>query len=209
MRTLFYSPGSCSLAVQVALEWTSTPYHLVRADAATRARPGFARVNPLGKVPVLAIEGRILAEVNALLVHVARVDPELLPMDDDGTQQWLSYLASELHVSFSPWFHPERFHPDVAQHDAVKEMARANIRKQLAYLEPRLEHLPGRMLEPYVYAMVRWARKIVDLPAEFPHVDAFLRRLEQDPAVAFALATERGDRTASSTVCLGHLTLED
>lgn len=209
-RTLFYSPGSCSLAAHVVLEWVGEPYLLVRADAAARATPAFARVNPLGKVPALRVGDRVVTEANAILLHLTRARPDLLDGGEDAVQTWLSYLASEFHTAFSPWFHAERFHPDPAQAGAVREAARGRIRRELSHLEPRVDALPGRALDAYVYAMSRWARRVVDLPAEFPHIAAHQARLEADPAVSFALAVERDPTTpAAGGPCLGHRAVDE
>jgi glutathione S-transferase len=32
MTTLYYSPGACSLAVHIVLEWIGLPYDAVRVD---------------------------------------------------------------------------------------------------------------------------------------------------------------------------------
>lgn len=103
--TLYFAPGSSSMAPHIAL---------LEAQAAFEGRPiSFARkenraesflaLNPEGKVPVLAIDGRPLTEVAAILYYIARRFPEadLLPRDDpEGEAQvvsWMSYVAATLH----------------------------------------------------------------------------------------------------------------
>lgn len=199
---LFYSPGSCSLGGIVALEWVGRPYALCRIDRATRATPEFKRVNPQGKVPVLRTRGRDLAEMHAILMHVAAGRDDLVGREGtderDDVNFWLSYLGSAFHVAFYPWFGPQRFVRDEALHGAVKEAAVDRMHDAYAFVEQRLAagpYLLGErrsVLDPYLYAMARWGRGIFDLPGLYPRIAAHLARMEAEPGVAFALSVEAG-----------------
>ena len=59
MYTLFYSPGSASMAPHAMLEETGAKYALKRVDiSADKPRdPDYLKLNPLGRVPTLAIAG--------------------------------------------------------------------------------------------------------------------------------------------------------
>lgn len=201
---LFYSPGACSLAAMVVLEWAEQPYRLCRVDREVRATDVYKRINPLAQVPALKLGDRVLTENAAVLAHLAdrRPDLALLPPhatpERDRATQWLSYFGSSFHASFYPWFGPQRYIKEASLQPAVKEAAVENIRARLAYVDQALagrSYLLGErsVLDAYLYAMSRWANKIVDVPKEYPNVAAHQKRLEQDPAVQFALATERGE----------------
>jgi glutathione S-transferase len=202
--TLFYSPGACSLAAMVALEWAEQPYRLSRVDREVRASDVYKRINPLAQVPALKLGERVLTENAAVLAHIAdrRPDLQLLPApgtpERDRATQWLSYFGSNFHASFYPWFNPQRFIKDESLRPAVKEAAVENIRARLAYVDQALagqRYVMGdrSVLDAYLYAMSRWANKIVDVPKDYPNVAAHQMRMELDPAVQFALATERGE----------------
>jgi glutathione S-transferase len=105
MLTLYFAPGSSSMAVHIAL-------HEVGASFETRPMsfrnydmraPDFLKINPDGKVPVLLIDGRVLTEVAGILFYLARRFPEagLLPRDDIEAEaqavSWMSFIASTLH----------------------------------------------------------------------------------------------------------------
>jgi len=45
MIKLFYSPGACSLAAHIVLEWIGAPYEAVRV---TLGDPDYLKVNPAG-----------------------------------------------------------------------------------------------------------------------------------------------------------------
>src|SRR3954466_14306276 len=105
MLTLYFAPGSSSMAVHIALHeagaaFDARPMSFRKNDM--RA-PKFLALNPEGKVPVLLIEGRPLTEVAAILYYLAKRFPEagLLPRDDlEADAQalfWMSFIESTLH----------------------------------------------------------------------------------------------------------------
>ena len=104
MLTLYFAPGSSSMAVHVALhevgaEFESRPMSFAKHDMRS---PAYLAINPEGKVPTLVIEGRPLTEVAAILFYLAKTNPgtKLLPDDAEGQAQaisWMSFIASTLH----------------------------------------------------------------------------------------------------------------
>jgi glutathione S-transferase len=104
MLTLYFAPGSSSMAVHIAL-------HEVGASFETRAMSfrakdmqaaAYLQLNPEGKVPTLVIDGRPLTEVAAILFYLARRFPQaaLLPQDIEAEAQalsWMSFIAATLH----------------------------------------------------------------------------------------------------------------
>lgn len=200
---LFYSPGSCSLTGIVVLDWSGRPFRLCRVERALRQTPAFKRVNPQGKVPALRTGGRDLAELHAILMHVAVGRDDLIGREGtamrDDMNFWLSYLGSAFHVAFYPWFGPQRFVRDEALHPAVKEAAVDRMHDCYAFVENALAQGPyvlgaqKTVLDPYLYAMARWGRAIFDVPALYPRIAAHLARMEEEPSVRFALAIEKGE----------------
>ncbi|HSR81742.1 MAG TPA: glutathione S-transferase family protein [Hyphomicrobiaceae bacterium] len=105
MLTLFFAPGSSSMAVHIALHEIGAPFEakpLSFKGNATRA-PEFLAVNPEGKVPTLLVDGRPLTEVAAILFYLAKRFPAacLLPAHDLEAEahviSWMSFSASTLH----------------------------------------------------------------------------------------------------------------
>jgi glutathione S-transferase len=105
MLTLYFAPGSSSMAVHIALHeigvaFEGKPMSFKQNDM--RA-PGYLALNPEGKVPTLVIDGRPLTEVVAILFYLAKrfSDAGLLPRDDiEAAAQalsWMSFAASTLH----------------------------------------------------------------------------------------------------------------
>jgi glutathione S-transferase len=105
MLTLYFAPGSSSMAVHIALHEVGVPFE-VRPMSFTNndmRSPSFLALNPEGKVPVLLIDGRPLTEVAAILFYLARRFPEaeLLPCENPEAEaralSWMSFCASSLH----------------------------------------------------------------------------------------------------------------
>ncbi len=189
----------------VVLEWLDQPYRLSRVDREVRGTELYKRFNPLGQVPALRIDGKILTENAAILTHLAEQRPELalLPRDRtwerDQANQWLSFLSSNFHPAFYPYFAPQRYLQDSSMYKAIKDAAIQNVREKLRFVDQRLgkQFFIGQrsVIDPYFYAMSRWTKTMADLPKEYPAVAAHQALLEQDPAIQQALALERGENS--------------
>src|SRR6476620_8247502 len=105
MLTLYFAPGSSSMAVHIALHeigvpFESRPMSFLNKDLRT---PDYLVLNGEGKVPTLVIDGRPLTEVAAILYYLAKRFPDagLLPRDDMEADaqalSWMSFAASTLH----------------------------------------------------------------------------------------------------------------
>ena len=106
MLTFFYSPGSSSMAPHIALHEIGAPFEARCLSFLRKEQrsPEYLALNPLGKVPLLVIDGRPLSEVAGILFYLARRFPQagLLPDDVEAQAQavsWMSYVASTLHPS--------------------------------------------------------------------------------------------------------------
>jgi glutathione S-transferase len=50
-RRLYHMPGTCALAVHVALEWVGKPYEAINLPRDQLRSPEYLAVNPMGVVP--------------------------------------------------------------------------------------------------------------------------------------------------------------
>jgi len=139
---LYFSPAYCSLAVHIALRASGQPFSLSKVDTvAARVDDGsdFHSVNPRGYVPVLELDdGSRHTEVAALLQYVGDMAPESGLMPAFGSRerfqvlQWLTFISSELHKSFSPWL----FHQETA--DSTRSAVKQKIKQRLKDLDIHL-----------------------------------------------------------------------
>jgi glutathione S-transferase len=197
---LFFSPGACSLHPQIALREAGLPFELVRVDLrAHKTKDGtdFYTINPKGYVPTLQLDdGSILTEGAVIDQYIADQKPEarLLPpagtMERYRAQEWLGFIATEIHKSFAPLF------GSVAED--VKDLARAKIGKRFDLVARELETHPYLLgdtftvADGYLFNMLTWTKFTgIDL-ARWPAIQSFFARVHERPAVQAALAADKG-----------------
>jgi glutathione S-transferase len=191
---LYYAPGACSLATHIALSESGSDYSLDKVDFKTRKTESGADFNTVtakGKVPVLEMEtGEKLTENAIILGYVADKTGKLAPkptsLERLRLQEWLNYIATELHKGFSPLFNK-------ALSDDAKQVFRGNLVKQLGYVESRIgdDYLTGSVVtvaDGYLYTMLRWAKAT---GVEFgPKLVAYFERVGARVGVRRALEEE-------------------
>jgi glutathione S-transferase len=183
MLTLYYAPGSSSMAVHIALheigvQFEARPMSFNNGDLRS---PTFLALNPEGKVPTLLIDGLPLTEVAAILFYLARRFPEarLLPHNDPhGDAQavsWMSFAASTLHPARRQGLH--------------------QARQVYAIADRRLGE--GWALGTYSIADIhlfrlywRLVHSLDPSPYEFPNLTAHYMRMMARPAVQQTLEIE-------------------
>lgn len=199
---LYYAPGTCALACWIALEWANGDYEAVRADYASEE---YKRVNPLGAVPALDIGGkRAFTQAAAILQYIAGRYPQAGLGASEGLEnalemnETLSFLASDLHPAFWPFFFPQRYTTatDEASLTAAKEASYARVDRAMQHLDKLIGdtgHVyQGRrsIADAYAFVMVRWTDMLPKTWREYPNIAAFMKRMEQDEAVQRVLAQQ-------------------
>lgn len=195
---LYFSPGACSLHPQIALREAGLPFELVRVDLRshkTHDGNDFYAVNPKGYTPVLQLDdGSLLTEGAVIDQYVADRKPEAKLAPAAGTmeryrlQEWLNFIASEIHKAFSPLFGSD---------EAAKDVARARVSKRFDLVAQALESRPYLLgdtftvADAYLYNMLTWAGfGGIDL-GKWPPLKAFFERVGERPAVKAAIAAEK------------------
>ena len=175
MYTLYYSPGSASMLVHLALLEIGAPYRLELVDLQAKAQrdPQYLKLNPLGRVPTLIVDGKAVFESVAILMLLAERHPEARLAPAIGTverpawYQWLVFMANTLMPTFRLWFYP----PDAvgeAQHvPAVRAVIEARIEGAFDVLDAHLStHGPYLMGAEFSGAdllltmLMRWSRNM-------------------------------------------------
>jgi glutathione S-transferase len=198
---LYYSPGACSLADHIVLEWIGQPYEAVKVTRDDRKTPEYLAINPAGAVPALVHDDWVLTQNAAILNYLADLHPQS-GLGGDGSaksraeiNKWLAFANSDIHPAFHPIFGSTAYLEDAATIDKTKDAARAKVR---ALFERADAHLDGRdwlagqrsVADPYLYVTYRWARGTgVDLSG-LDHLAAHAARIEGDPAVQKVLKDE-------------------
>ena len=104
MLTLYFKPGSSSMAPHIALHEIGVPFeaNYLSPLKGEQRTAEYLAINAEGKVPTLMIDDRPLTEVAAILFYLARRYPEakLLPADleqEAHVVSWMSFIASTVH----------------------------------------------------------------------------------------------------------------
>jgi glutathione S-transferase len=105
MLTLYFAPGSSSMAPHIALHEIGVAFDAKPLSFSKKENrsPAYLGLNAEGKVPTLLIDGRPLTEVAAILFYLARRFPaaNLLPANDIEAEgqviSWMSFIAATLH----------------------------------------------------------------------------------------------------------------
>ena len=196
---LYYSPGACSLASHITLREAGLPFELKRADTKTKKLEDgsdFFAVNSKGAVPALGLDnGQVLTEGVAIMQYLADQKPESNLAPRNGSleryqlQEWLNYVTSEVHKSFSPLWNP-------GAGEQVHAYTRANLEKKFDWLNTQLagkKFLTGdtfTIADAYLFTVVNWTNFLgIDL-AKWPALRDFQARVAARPKVQEAMAAE-------------------
>lgn len=200
MTTLYYTAGSCALAVRIALEEARCPYTLEHVDFASAQQRSseFLAINPKGRVPALVVPEGVLTETPALLAYVAQSCPaaQLAPTTPFGLarmHELNSYLASTVHVAHAHRLRASRWADDPEAIAAMQSKVSANMKDCFAYLETHYLQDGWALGEQftvsdaYLFTVASWlGNDGVDI-ARFPRTQAHQLRMLARPAVQRAL----------------------
>jgi len=184
MLTLFFAPGSSSMAPHIALHeigvpFESRPMSFQRKDS---RQPEYLAINPDGRVPTLLIDGRPLTEVAGILFYLAKRFPEagLLPTDDIEAEaqavSWMSFIAATIH--------PAR--RQGAEHArAMYQVAEQKLNRREWVLDRY------SIADIHLFRLFwRFAGSLNPAPGEFPGLTAHFDRMMARPAVQRTIAIE-------------------
>jgi glutathione S-transferase len=193
---LYISPGTCSMASNIALHEAGIQFEVAKVDKRTKRVDGvdFVTINPKGYVPALLLDsGELLTENVVVLQYIADLNPaaKLAPaagtMERYRLMEWLSYVNSELHKSFTPLFSSEAT-------DDMKTYARNYLAKRLKYVETALgdkKYLLGdqfTVADAYLFTVLGWGSHVgVDIGSQ---LKSYLDRVRARPHVIEAMTAE-------------------
>lgn len=195
---LYFTPGACPLAANIALHEAGVPFDLVKVDLATKKLEDgsdFNAVNPKGYVPALRLDsGEVLTENAAILQYIADRNPgaKLLPASGLERYQvigWLAFVNAEVHKAFSPLF-------GHGVDDAVKAFARASAIKRLSWVNEALgsrKYLTGdqfTVADAYLFVILNWGAHVgIDI-GQWPNLKRLQSTVGARPSVLAAMKAE-------------------
>jgi glutathione S-transferase len=203
---LYFAPGACSLASHITLREAGLAFDLKRADTKTKKLndgSDYLAVNSKGAVPALRLDdGQVLTEGVAIMQYIADRKPESNLVPRHGTLEryrvleWLNYLTSEVHKSFSPLFNS-------SASAEVKAYATANLEKKLDWTDAQLagkQYLTGdtfTVADAYLFTLINWTYFVgIDL-GKWPALADFHARVAARPTVQLAMEAEGLNKKAA------------
>ena len=195
---LYYAPGACSLSPHIVARELGLPIELAKVNTKDKSVEGggdYLKVNGRGYVPALELDnGQILTEGPAIVQYLADLKPEAGLAPKAGSferyrlQEWLNFLTSEIHKSFSPLFKPNT-------PEEYKKIAKENLAGRFDWLDKQLagkEYLMGAfsVADAYLFVLLNWTGfQNIDLK-RWPNLAAFHARVGARPKVREALQAE-------------------
>lgn len=200
MPKLYYTPGACSLSPHIALREADLPFELVQVDLAEKKLKNgdsFFGVNPKGYVPALVLDnGQLLTEGAIIVQWIADQKPEKALAPKQGTperyklQEWLHFIATELHKGFGPVNNPKT-------NDEAKQFFKTRLLSRFEFLARSLEgrkYLVGdsfTVADGYAYYTLRNLRKLdASVIEKSPDLKAYFERIGERAGVRAALQAE-------------------
>ena len=199
---LYLTPRTCALAVDIVAREIDLALELVWVDVrAKKLKDGgdLHRINPKGQVPALETDdGQLLTEGGVIIQYLCdrhgadHLLPRSLDMERYRVLEWMSFMSSELHKTFTPLFR-------ASTPPAYRDIAIENLLRRFAWLD-RVLATRGFLhaqrftaADAYCFTIVMWAElHAIDL-AQWPHLHAYLQRIAARPSVQAALAAERDE----------------
>jgi glutathione S-transferase len=204
MYTLYWSPGSASMAPHCCLEEAGAAYALQRVDTAKgeHRSADYLALNPNGKVPTLVVDGGlVMTESAAICMLIADRHPEaqLAPATGEpargGHYLWLTHLTNTLQPAMLEFYYPDRHTASANGTDAVAAKARetvAEIWQRIdAHLQARGPYLLGERFsaaDAFCFMLSTWQECCPDTYARFPGVKRLAELVAARPAIGRVVA---------------------
>jgi len=207
MITVHHLNDSRSQRILWLMEELGLPYEIKRYQRLeTRlAPPELKTIHPLGKSPVITVDGRCVFESGAIVDYVirrhagGRLQPDPATPAYDDYQMWLHYAEGSAMLPLLLRLYVSRLgdagkplHPRIDSETA----------NHLGYLNAHLEDRKFLLGDLFTGADIQMSfvaeiAEVYGQRAAFPHFDAWIRRLHERPAYQRALEKNGPYRFAS------------
>ncbi|OQE20467.1 hypothetical protein PENSTE_c013G02576 [Penicillium steckii] len=197
---LWYSPFACSFVPHVVLREAGIDVELILAQVGDMSEE-FKRLNPKGRIPVLAIGDEIITEMSAILTAISFLAPEAhllgrTSLETIRVYEWLNYLSTTAHAqSFASIWRTERFTHDVNLYPSIQSRGVENVRDVYALIEDKLseghsDYAVGHsftVVDSFLILLYFWAGKIeVEMEFTYPRCTRYVKNSWERKSVAEA-----------------------
>lgn len=195
---LYYTPGACSLAAHIVLCEAGYAFDLEKVDLKTKkteSGKNFNMISEKSAVPLLLLDnGQTVSEVSVIIQYLADQKPESGLAPQFGTfervrlNEWLNFIAVEVHKSFYPYF--------VEMGTEAKEAYHKKLERHFGYIADKLKgkpYLTGEQFtiaDAYLYTLLTWTGFTkIDISA-WPVLGEYMPGIESRPKVHEARMAE-------------------
>ena len=202
--SLYYARSTASLVVHWLLIELGIPHELHELDFDKRDQKSddYLKLNPAGVVPTLVMDGQVITETAAILMHLADTHPraELAPAVATTQRaqyyRWMLCCANTLMPAYRAWFYADEIAgPENAE--ASRLHARLKLERawqQVAdHLEAHGPYLLGaqRSSADFLLTMLmRWSRNMPRPTDRWPVLHAHAQRMKALPSFREVYARE-------------------
>ncbi len=199
MMKLYYTPGACSLSPHIVLHEAGLHFEIEKVNLGTKKTDtgvDYNTINLKGYVPALEMNnGQLLTEGVAIVQYIADLAPEKKLAPLAGTleryrlQEWLNYIATEIHKGFSPLFNPK-------MPEDSKIAAKERLAKRIDFIAENIadkDFLLGKnftVADAYLFTVLNWSPSLDFDLSPWPLLKTYLDRVVARPAVKAAMKAE-------------------
>ncbi|KAG0094191.1 hypothetical protein BGZ92_004192 [Podila epicladia] len=199
MFTLYIAPNTCAVAVLITLKWVDAPHKI---EIVQLGEHSYRKIAPQGMVPAMIDgDGPVMTQATAILNYLANTYPQAQlgsngsPHAQYALDEKLSFLASDFHPAFGPFFSPKRYTIDNNEKsiEAVKAASHIRVDRVMLELDKQLSfntYLMGErpsIADAYAFAMAGWADYFPKKVSDYPNVHRFMKIMHADKGVQAAL----------------------
>ncbi len=198
---LYYSPAACSLVIRILVHELNVKCEFEEVNLKTKLTKSgedFKQINPKGFVPTLKLtSGEILTENLAIQQYLTDTSkaynllPEVGELSRYHVLEWSTYISTELHKGFSPFFNP-----DIPQ-EVKEQIFKPILFKKFNYVNNELagkDYIVGTSLtlsDIYLFVMIIWLRsKFVNEIDQWQNLVHFFDNLCKREAFKNAMSEE-------------------
>ncbi len=196
MIVLYSSPSTASLVVHWLLIELGLPHEVRNLDLAAKEQksPEYLKLNPAGVVPTLVLDGQVICEAAAIVMHLADLHPDagLAPAPSSPARapyyQWMFFLANTLQPAYRAWFYPTEPAGEACVH-ATKEHAREHIEaaweRVATFLMANGPYLLGPRVSTADFLMtmlMRWSRNMPKPTDTWPVLREYAASMKARPS---------------------------
>ncbi len=183
--------------VRWAHEEIGRPYEAELVDREIVDSPAYRAWQPFGQVPAYRDGDVEMFESGAIVLHIARSSEILAPRDEAGfarVSAWVFAALSSVEPRMQAFANLDTFHGGAPWVEGYRPVAEAALRRRLEALETWLagkDYLEGRFSAADI--LMSTVLRELDrsgILADYPAVEAYLRRCEERPAWKRALAAQ-------------------